>query len=269
MRRPLTLFLTLTLVLTLSLLTYAQVTSGDPVSYTNQPAQDSYFGMGAPPLVALFQDQNPWGGTRNQEILTAKNISFQIVPSAQMESIDLSQFPKIVIASQQPDQFWMRLSDNRARFEDYARNGGVLEMHLANLQGSAVERVTLPFGIRVSPFSCVNRVSITRPEDVLLNRPFTITEAELQNWNCSSHGVLMGIENVVGATIIISNAEGPEGPTTVAGYGAEADGGFVGDVVVTYQPVEWTGTMNNRRFHQNLLCFRLEGQGNCPPEPGP
>lgn len=262
MRKLLAFWLIAVFVTVLSLVVYAQ-SSAEPADYSNAPVEGSNLGAEGTALVALFQDQAPWGSNQNQSILTARNIGFQVVPSSQMDTIDLSQFPKIVIVSQQPDQFWTRLEANRDRFEEYARNGGVLEMHLANFEGSAVEKVTLPFGLQVTPTFCSNQVAIEDDTDVLVTHPNAIPSTELQNWNCSSHGAIMGIENLIGPSVTVTNAQGPEGPATIGAYAAKGDEGPVGDVVVTYQPVEFMGA-STRRFNENLLCFRLEGKGTCP-----
>ncbi len=130
----------------------------------------------------------------------------------------------------------MRLEANRGRFEDYVNGGGFLEMHLANVGGSAVERTTLPFNLHVTPVFCSNTVSV--------NTPNAITSGELQGWNCSSHGALIGVD-ALGLNVVINNLEGPQGPASaegVAGIGA-------GHLVVTDSPIEYTGTPNTRRYN--------------------
>lgn len=207
--------------------------------------------------VALFQDQAPWGSTQNQSILTARGVTFDVLPSSQMATADLSQYAKVVMVSQQPDGFWTTLETNRALFEDYVNAGGILEMHVANYGGSSVERVTLPFGIRASATFCSNRVVVVDDTDPVVTTPNAITSAELQNWNCSSHGSLIGVEDA-GLNVVINSAEGTPGPATAEGA--------VGDglVIVTYQPIEFTGVPATRRLNENLLCLGLSGFGTCP-----
>lgn len=58
--------------------------SGKRVEAKSFPGNESYG------HVALFMDQNPWGSTANQDILTANNIPFDILNSNQMGQMDLS-----------------------------------------------------------------------------------------------------------------------------------------------------------------------------------
>jgi hypothetical protein len=209
--------------------------------------------------VALFEDQAPWGSNQDESILNARGISFQTFGSSQMGDLDLSPFRKVVLVSQQPDQFYMRLVAARARFEDYVNGGGLLEMHVANFGGSLVEQITLPFGLRVTPTFCGNTVSIVDPSDPLINTPNSITSSELQNWNCSTHGSLIGVEDL-GLNVVVRALEGPQGPSTAEGPAGSSNG----TLVITYSPVEYMGNPNTRRFNENLLCFGLSGVGTCP-----
>jgi hypothetical protein len=209
--------------------------------------------------VALIQDQSPWGSTQNESILNARGLSYQIIGSDQMATVDLTQFRKVVLVSQQPDIYYTRLEASRARFEDYVNGNGTLEMHVANFGGSQVERITLPFGLRASPTFCSNTVTIVDPTDPLLNTPNAITSSELQNWNCSSHGALIGV-GALGLNVVVNNSDGPQGPATAEGGAGTSNG----TVVITYSPIEYTGNPNTRRFNENLLCFGLSGTGTCP-----
>jgi hypothetical protein len=95
------------------------------------------------------------------------------------------------------------------------------------------------------------------PSDPLLNTPNAIRLSELQNWPCSSHGALIGVEEV-GLNIVTNSLEGPRGPATAEGVvGA-------GTLAVTYSPIEYQGKPDTRRFNENLLCFGLSGMGTCP-----
>lgn len=237
----------------LSLNVYAQ-NSTQPLNYSNPPQESSPDGV---PIVGMFQDQLPWGSNQNQTILTARGILFQVFPSSQMGTVDLTQFVKVILVSQQPDTYYTNLEANDAYFEDYVNGGGILEMHLANFSGSQVERTLLPFGLQVSTTFCSNTVSIVDPTDPLLTTPNGITSSELQNWNCSSHGALMGVDTL-GLNVVVNNVEGPQGPSSAEGVVG------LGTLAVTYSPVEYMGSPNTRRYNENLICFGLSGYGTCP-----
>ncbi len=257
MRQPRITCLVTSVFTALSLQLYAQ-NSTQPGTYSKPPQTD--VSPEAPVAVALFEDNLPWGSGQNESILAARGVSFLVFTSDRMADLDLTQFRKVVLVSQQPDLYYTRLEANRARFENYVNAAeGILEMHLANGGGSQVERITLPFGLRVTPTFCSNSVSIVDPTDPLLTTPNAITSSELQSWNCSAHGALIGVD-AVGLNVVTNNVEGPQGPAT-----AEGRAGFCGGIlVVTYSPVEWMGTPNTRRFNENMLCFGLTGIGTCP-----
>jgi len=127
-------------------------------------------------------------------------------------------------------------------------------MHFANGGGSQVESALLPFGLRVTQTYCSNTVSIVDPTDPLVNG---MTEAQLQDWNCSAHGALIGVD-ALGLNVVVNNVDGPQGPASAEGpVGA-------GIVVVTYSPVEWPLNPNTRIYDGNMLCFALSGYGTCP-----
>jgi hypothetical protein len=240
----------------LSMQVYAQ-DSTQPATYGVPP--QLYASPDGQPVVALFQDGSPWGSNQNESLLAARGIPFQIFPSSRMGDLDLTQFRKVILVSQQPDPFFTQVEANRARFEEYVNGDGILEMHLANFGGSQAERTTFPFGLRVTPVFCSNTVSIVDPNDPIITTPNAITSSELQGWNCSSHGAIIGAE-ALGLNVVVNNQKGPQGPAT-----AEGRGGFcVGTLVVTDSPIEYQGTPNTRRFNENLLCFGLSGIGTCP-----
>ncbi len=236
----------------LNLEVFAQNSTQTPNS-SAPPPQSSANGA---PIVALFEDVLPWGFSQNESILTSRHVAFQVFPSSQMGTLDLTQFVKVVLVSDQPDDYYAKLEANDSRFEDYANGGGVLEMHFAAYKDSVIQTTLLPFGLRVSPIYCSNTVTIVDPSDPLLTTPNAITSSELQGWDCSAHGALIGVDTL-GLNVVVNNADGPQGPSSAEGpVGA-------GLVEVTDSPVEWFyGTTHN--FNENLLCFGLSGYGDCP-----
>src|SRR5690242_14890472 len=85
----------------LSMQVHAQ-NSTQPANYSNPPQESSPDGV---PVVALFEDNLPWGSGQNESILTSNGITFQVFPSSQMGMVDLTQFVKVVLVSQQPDLY--------------------------------------------------------------------------------------------------------------------------------------------------------------------
>jgi len=60
----------------LSLQVYAQ-SSIEPANYNNPPPEVSPDGTA---VVALFEDQAPWGSNQNENILTSRGVPFQTFP---------------------------------------------------------------------------------------------------------------------------------------------------------------------------------------------
>ena len=88
---------------------------------------------------AIFQDENPWGRTDNQDILATNGATVDFFGVADMgsPSLDLSVYNKVIVSSIQSPAFYDALQANRAWFEAYVNDGGLLDLHLAFQSGAA------------------------------------------------------------------------------------------------------------------------------------
>ncbi|KKM67041.1 hypothetical protein LCGC14_1475140 [marine sediment metagenome] len=86
--------------------------------------------------VALFRDNLPWNVNSTEPILVKYNISYTVYNSSDFGSVDLSQYQKVILASEQVQTFYDRLEGNVTWFEDYAANGGILELHSVDRKGN-------------------------------------------------------------------------------------------------------------------------------------
>ena len=82
--------------------------------------------------VLIFQDNNPWGTTSNQDILDLMGETYTIAGSNQMATINMNNYGVVIVASQQDDNFYTIYNANIGRFEDYVEQGGILEFHGAH-----------------------------------------------------------------------------------------------------------------------------------------
>jgi hypothetical protein len=171
-----------------------------PVNST-QAAVQSMVAPAALASVAIFQDENPWGSTRNQDILTANGISYTIYGTSDMGVVDLSPYDKVIVSSVQPSAFYTALETNRAWFEAY----GILDLHLASYSASPVSGKVVPGGFVVGgqPGGS-DDVTIIDAAHPVLNTPHTVTEAELDGVNFSIHGYFVTVPG--GAHEIIRDA---------------------------------------------------------------
>ena len=116
--------------------------------------------------VAVVRDSD-YGFPANVEILQLHGIPYQVLNSTDIASTDLSIFEKVIIRSNQDSSFNSRILDNKARFENYATNGGILQIHAAS---SGNWTGLLPGNLRFI-FDEIQVVFISTPEHRVLNVP--------------------------------------------------------------------------------------------------
>jgi len=202
--------------------------------------------------VAIFQDNDPWGVTSNQDVLTANGIAYTIYSSAQIGIVDLSGFEKVIIASDQPTAFYTAVETNSAWFESYVNNGGILELHAGDdgWVGGSWPTGALPCGLTWNP-QYGNTVDIALPGHEMLTTPNVITDAELDGWSYSYHGYFTGYP--AGSELILTEGDtGSANPVLiVAPYGS-------GSVIASGQTLEWGYWWGYSNLLENVLQVRGE-----------
>ena len=206
--------------------------------------------------VAIFQDDDPWSLTSNQDILTANGIAYTIYSSAQIGVVDLSGFEKVIIASVQSTAFYTAVEANSAWFESYVNNGGILEIHAAPYIANPWPTGMLPCGFTWT-YNSGNTVDIALPGNEMLTTPNVITDAELDGWWKSYHGYFTGFP--AGSELILTEGDtGSANPVLiVAPYGS-------GSVIASGQTLEWAYWWGDSNLLENVLQVRGE-----PPAPVP
>jgi hypothetical protein len=140
------------------------------------------------PEVALFQDVNPWGYSSNEEAFDLYDVPYATLSSKDFEVVNLSRFVKVVIASDQNQVFYDAMNASRWRFENYVRDGGILEIHAADLGWNDGHWIgPLPGGLQWEVHE-TNYVTIVNRTHPVVNTPNLITNDELDGWDYSAHG---------------------------------------------------------------------------------
>jgi thermitase len=139
-------------------------------------------------LVALFQNWHPWDYPSNEEAFDRYGIPYVVFSSGDFGTVDLSMFTKVVIASDQDQTFYNAMDAYRWWFEDYVRNGGVLEMHAACWGWHGGGWIgPLPGGLEWASYY-VDYVTIVDYTHPVVTTPNPISDAELDSWSTSVHG---------------------------------------------------------------------------------
>ena len=189
---------------------------------------------------AVFQDQDPWGYSAITDILAAWDIAYDVFSSSDIGSVDLSSYQKVIISSNQPSGFMDIVYSNLDWFEDYALQGGTLEVHAAT--NSYWINGMIPGGaIYVDTASDV--VDIVDPTHPVLFTPNLITDEELDGWNAAVHGYLDEIPP--GANVILAVQSGD--PALIEfRFGG-------GAIIVSTQTLEWAYSRGLSNILENIL----------------
>ncbi len=195
--------------------------SNDPSGHIQVPAETRVGRQ----VVLLLKDQNAWGYNSLQQVLDANGISYDIMGSAQIPTLDLSPYAWVIIESNQPGAFYSAYNANLAMFETWINNGGLFQLHCA-CYSSTTPKPTPPGGV-VSSEDLQNYNYIAMP-----SHPIVQGVANPVYGNYASHNSFTNIPG--GANVICTAGQTPGGNGTLIEYGM----GF-GTVLLTGQTHEW------------------------------
>ncbi|MDD5223772.1 MAG: MopE-related protein [bacterium] len=179
--------------------------------------------------VAVFQDAYPWNESANFTILNNQGIPYTVFGSSDFGVVDLSGFNKVLVPSDQPQNFLTLLSSHRAWLENWISAGGNFEFHGCDdgYQGGIWNGLTMPTGLQKDNYWVVSSVNIEIPAHPLMNG---VVEEVINNW---------GIRPAYGYLTAFGNT--PQAVVTVAGLGFPVVAEYTygtGNVVATQMPVE-------------------------------
>jgi hypothetical protein len=187
----------------------------------------------------------PWMDP-NERVLRRWGIPYDVFGSADMGVADLQPYCKVIVASQQMHDFYQKLSDQRAWFEAWIRQGGMFELNGASLDSDEWSGLTMPGGFS-SVFAISNDVTIQDASHPSLHLPNTISSDELDGWDTSTHGYLVNLRPRADSII----AHEPSGEPAAAEFRLDR-----GCVLATKQPLEWGWMMRNSPFLENVILDR-------------
>lgn len=169
-----------------------------------------------PAVVLLIEDNDPWDYPSNQQALGVLDVPYEAINSAQVgegEKIGegLTQYPIVLIPSDQTTDTYYNLVHYQDTFASYVEQGGVLVVHAADhgSRGGTWGRSFLPGGVNYT-YETTDHVSIANPSHPLITGSplgVMIDDAGLQGWNHSGHGYFTNLPD--NADTIIASSDGP------------------------------------------------------------
>ena len=194
--------------------------------------------------VALFKDKDPWDYPANEIILQRYGIPYDVYNSTDMGNVDLSKYTRVVIASDQEQEFYDSVNASRAWFEEYVENGGVLEIHAA-LKSAYHWVDLLPGGIEYT-HDLGNSVDIEVTAHPIVRRPNLISDSELDGWGASVHGYFT---DYPGGTVIILRDHDTLYPACIeVPYGS-------GVIIASSQTLEFAYRYEHSFILENFLLY--------------
>ena len=212
-----------------------------PVANTALAAPVSPYGFGA----ALFKNVDAWNYPANEIILKRYGIPYDVYNSTDIGTVDLSKYGKVIIASDQDQVFYDAVNASRTWFEDYAENGGVLEIHAAHVSAITGWIDDLPGGITYTQ-NTRNLVDIVEKYHPLVRTPNNITDSELDNWGLSVHGFFTAYPP---ETLVILRESADLNPVYLeVPFGS-------GVILASSQTLEWAYRYYHSLFPENSLLY--------------
>jgi hypothetical protein len=187
--------------------------------------------------VLLVKDVDPWDVRSNEIVLESLGKSYDVINSTNLCTHDLGQYKMLIYASDQPTTYYQNLAKAACidKIEAYVAGGGKLLGHVCDQgwQGGSWSSLHILPGNLGHDNYFSQGLSISLPEECVVQG---IDNAYLQNWNFSTHGELILVDDpkINNMKTVIANAtvQG-SGPTWVQYcYGA-------GCVYATMQTSEW------------------------------
>ena len=197
--------------------------------------------------VAIFRDRLPWDLNMTEPVLVKYGISYTLYNSSDFGSVDLSSFDKVIIPSDQTQDFLDRLSGNSTWFESYVANGGMLDLRLTDRgwASSNWDGLVMPGGLNKT-FVYLQDVSINLPLHPLLNSPFLVEDIELDGWLYSAHGYFHDYPADAKKILLYPAANEPV--MLEFKYGS-------GFIVATMMTIEWNENKNLTRILENMILY--------------
>jgi subtilisin family serine protease len=210
------------------------------------------FTSGLANTMGIIQDQSPWGYSSNTTIAQSMGFNVTVIPSAQLGTINLSQFGVVLIAGNQSNSTYSAIALNIGRLESYVDAGGSLIVNYCAYTSTGVYNYDLLPGAAGMAFANTtgSSIDVLDPTHPVVNGPAgTITNTSLDGLNSSYHGY---------ATTPVPTGGKAFLSTAIASQLTAFDYSFGrGRVTVNTMPVEvFSGSSAGMlTFHKNLFTF--------------
>jgi hypothetical protein len=213
----------------------------------------------------LVQDIAAWNNDVNGATMSNIGIAYDQITSDQLATTNLSNYQFMVFTSVQTQPFYDNVKADFTHVSNFVTAGGILIAHSANWgwPGNGVweDGFFLPGGVgHVQQYS--NSVNIIDPNATIVKGPFgTLSSADLQAWNYSTHGYFT---NLVAGTHVDIAVSDPSTPCYIDySWG-------LGEVRASMMTNEWgSNDPNNTRyiFRENEFYAGQHEPPRNTPEP--
>jgi thermitase len=197
-------------------------------------------------IVALFMNNEPWNSPSDEQALDKYSIQYDVFSADDFGHVDLSNYKKAVIASDQDQNFYDAVGNYLSWFEQYVSSGGILEIHAADWAWHGGHWVSpLPGGLTLNTYFS-DYATIIDSSHPVLTTPNPISDEELDQWHSSVHGYFSSYPGYSNIVIVEEYTQQPVYIEFqyVRGY-----------IVATSQPLEWGYMNGHSRILENSLLY--------------
>lgn len=209
-----------------------------PDGYEPQPTEEKHGATDA----LLIQDFDPWDYNSNELALQELGISYDVINSTNLGTVDLSQYKFIMYASDQPTSYYTNLANNIAAIEAFVSGGGLLIGHVCDdgwAGGDWTTEHILPGNVQHVGVGEDDLVIVDITHPIVRGTPpgnFDIYGTDpnyFDGWVSSTHGYLTNLPPNADVVIEIESGANAGQPTYIDyPFGS-------GKVLATMQTVEW------------------------------
>lgn len=200
---------------------------------------------GPPTKVAYFRDSNPWGLTSNEAAMDVYGIEYDTYTAAEFDSVNLAMYDKIITASAQGYQYYETFAINKDKIEAFVAAGGCFELHGATFSSNDWDGLVMPGGF-TGGFNLVDDVTIMNATHDILVMPNFISDAELDGWLYSSHGLLKDF--TLSYDVLIADTSTGDPVAIEIRLNA-------GSIIATMQTLEWAYARGYSPILENFVYY--------------
>jgi hypothetical protein len=200
---------------------------------------------GPPSKVAYFRDGNPWGLTSNEAAMDVYGIDYDTFTAAELDSVNLAMYDKVITASAQSYQYYETFANNRDKIEAFVAAGGCFELHGGTFSSNDWDGLVMPGGFS-GGYNLVDDVTIMNASHDILVMPNFISDPELDGWLYSSHGLLKDF--TLPYNVLIADTSTGDPVAIEVRYNA-------GSIIASMQTLEWAYAWGYSSILENFVYY--------------